>query len=328
MLLVVDELAELAGLDPDALIQAISSGETKDVIRNGRNAAQIRIALLGSLARLARFCGITIVAATQYPSHEVVDQQIRTQMSVRIMLRVTSGEQVDVCLGRGYGKRIGVRSIPANQPGGLWMAGHPDHPEPRQRPSPLPHRRPHHRTAADYRPLCAWPHELVFGARSGSSYPKPHRKTPAMTTDFEQLRANAPFPGDLLCELLAAEGYWWRLGPDPTDPFITRGPWVEAITFAHHDRTAAKSRERSYACRCRSLCCTKSTCTPASPNSTTTKSSCSSTPPPDGPNSTSPVTIDGSLATRTPPHLREPRMTTNTATATTEVEARGHRSAG
>ena len=43
---------------------------------------------------------------------------------IRIMLRVSSGEQVDVCLGRGYGKRIGVRTIPPNQPGRLWLVGH------------------------------------------------------------------------------------------------------------------------------------------------------------------------------------------------------------
>ena len=91
VLVVVDELAELAGFDPDSLIEAVRSGDTKDVIRNGRTTAQIRIALLGSLARLARFCGITIVTATQYPSHEVIDQQIRTQLTIRIMLRVASG---------------------------------------------------------------------------------------------------------------------------------------------------------------------------------------------------------------------------------------------
>ena len=130
VLVVVDELAELTGFDPDALIEAAQTGDNRDVIRSGRNSAQVRIALLGSLARLARFCGITILAATQYPSFEVVDQQMRTQLTIRIMLRVISGEQIDVCLGRGYGQRIGVRSIPADQPGGLWLAGLPGEPEP------------------------------------------------------------------------------------------------------------------------------------------------------------------------------------------------------
>ncbi len=162
VLLVVDELAELAGVDPDDLIAAVETGDTRDVIRNGRNAAQIRIALLGSLARLARFCGITILAATQYPSFEVVDQQIRTQLTIRIMLRVASAEQIDVCLGRGYGKRIDVRSIPASQPGGLWIAGLPDHPEPVRA-------RAHYLTDDYIADLAArtahlaWPHGTVFG---------------------------------------------------------------------------------------------------------------------------------------------------------------------
>lgn len=159
VLVVIDELA---GFDPDALIEAVASGDTRNVIRDGRNAAQIRLALLGSLARLARFCGITIVAVTQYPSHEVVDQQIRTQLTIRIMLRVASGEQIDVCLGRGYGRRIGVRSIPASQPGGLWMVGHPDHPEPlRGRAHYLNDDYIAAHTAATAH--LAWPHEAVFG---------------------------------------------------------------------------------------------------------------------------------------------------------------------
>ncbi len=162
VLVVVDELAELTGFDPDALVEAVNTGDNKDVIRSGRNSAQVRVALLGSLARLARFCGITILAATQYPSYEVVDQQIRTQMTIRIMLRVTSGEQIDVCLGRGYGNRLGVRSIPADQPGGLWLVGLPGSPEPVRGRA--------HFLSDDYIAAhasrtahLAWPYETVFG---------------------------------------------------------------------------------------------------------------------------------------------------------------------
>ena len=163
VLVAIDELAELAGYDPDDLITAATTGDSRDAIRNGRNAAQIRIALLGSLARLARFCGITIAAATQYPSYEVIDQQIRTQLTMRIMLRVASGEQIDVCLGRGYGSRIDVRSIPANQPGGLWLVGHPDHPEPvRGRAHYLTDDYITTRSAATAH--LAWPHHAVFGS--------------------------------------------------------------------------------------------------------------------------------------------------------------------
>ncbi len=162
LMVVVDELAELSGSDPDVLIEAARTGDTKDVIRNGRNAAQIRIALLGSLARLARFCGITVVAATQYPSYEVIDQQIRTQLTIRIMLRVASGEQVEVCLGRGYASRIAVRSIPADQPGCFWVVGLPSDPEPVRA-------RAHFLTddvIAEHAARTAhlvWPHDVVFG---------------------------------------------------------------------------------------------------------------------------------------------------------------------
>jgi DNA segregation ATPase FtsK/SpoIIIE-like protein len=81
---------------------------------------------LGSLARLARFCGVTIVTATQYPSVEVVDQQIRSQLTIRIMLRVVSAEQVSVVLGQGYAHNISPTSIGPSERGGLWIAGLPD----------------------------------------------------------------------------------------------------------------------------------------------------------------------------------------------------------
>ncbi len=131
VLFVADELAELQAVDADKLADAIESGEGgKDAIRDGKNSQQIRTALLGSLARLARFCGVTIIGATQYPSAEVIDQQIRTQLTIRIMLRVASGEQVNVCLGQGYGSTISPKSIGSNERGGLWVVGLPDHTEP------------------------------------------------------------------------------------------------------------------------------------------------------------------------------------------------------
>ena len=100
------------------------------MLRSGRNGQQVRTGLLGSLARLARFCGVTIVGATQYPSAEVIDQQIRTQLTIRIMLRVASGEQVNVCLGQGYGRTVSPTSIGPTERGGLWIVGLPNAPEP------------------------------------------------------------------------------------------------------------------------------------------------------------------------------------------------------
>ena len=131
VVLVLDELAELQALDANTLADAVLDPDTAQaILRSGRNSQQIRTALLGSLARLARFCGVTIVGATQYPSAEVLDQQIRTQLTIRIMLRVASGEQVNVCLGQGYGSTISPTSIGPNQRGGLWIVGTPDAPKP------------------------------------------------------------------------------------------------------------------------------------------------------------------------------------------------------
>ncbi len=127
VLFIIDELAELQAVDADKLAEVISTGEGgPQAMREAKNNQQIRTALLGSIARLARFCGVTIVGATQYPSAEVVDQQIRTQLTIKVMLRVASGEQVAVCLGQGYGNSISPKSISPTERGGLWIVGLPD----------------------------------------------------------------------------------------------------------------------------------------------------------------------------------------------------------
>jgi S-DNA-T family DNA segregation ATPase FtsK/SpoIIIE len=131
VVVLIDELAELQAIDADLLADAIETGQGgQQAIKAGRNSQQVRTAVLGSLARLARFCGVTIVGATQYPSAEVIDQQIRTQLTIKIMLRVASGEQVAVCLGQGYAKSISPKSIGVSQRGGLWIVGLPDAAEP------------------------------------------------------------------------------------------------------------------------------------------------------------------------------------------------------
>ncbi len=127
VLLIVDELAELQALDANLLADVIETGNGgQQAIRDAKTGQQVRTALLGSIARLARFCGVTIIGATQYPSAEVIDQQIRTQLTIKIMLRVASGEQVAVCLGQGYAKAISPTSIGPNERGGLWIVGLPD----------------------------------------------------------------------------------------------------------------------------------------------------------------------------------------------------------
>lgn len=131
VVLVVDELAELQALDVDVLVDAVNDPDTSPaILRSGRNGQQVRTALLGSLARVARFSGVTIVGATQYPSAEVLDQQIRTQLTIRVMLRVASGEQVNVCLGQGHAAKVSPDSIGPAERGGLWILGTPDAPKP------------------------------------------------------------------------------------------------------------------------------------------------------------------------------------------------------
>ena len=126
VLFLVDELAELQAIDADMLATAIETGEGGPAaLREAKNNQQIRTALLGSIARLARFAGVTIVGSTQYPSAEVLDQQIRTQLTIKVMLRVASGEQVNVCLGQGYGSAVSPRSIGPDERGGLWVVGLP-----------------------------------------------------------------------------------------------------------------------------------------------------------------------------------------------------------
>ncbi|MEM9563088.1 MAG: FtsK/SpoIIIE domain-containing protein [Actinomycetota bacterium] len=128
VVVLVDELAELHALDADTLAAAVDgdSRARKDAIADGKSGQQVRVGLLGALARLSRACGVTIVTATQYPSAEVIDQQIRTQMTIRIMMRVASAEQVNVILGRGYAQRVAVRDIPPTERGGLYLLGTPD----------------------------------------------------------------------------------------------------------------------------------------------------------------------------------------------------------
>ncbi len=131
VLVVIDELAELQAIDADRLADVIETGEGGPAaMREAKNGQQVRSALLGALSRLARFCGVTVLAATQYPSAEVIDQQIRTQLTIKIMLRVASGEQVAVCLGQGYASTISPKSIGPSEQGGLWIVGTDDAPRP------------------------------------------------------------------------------------------------------------------------------------------------------------------------------------------------------
>ena len=130
LMLVIDEFARLAGIDAEKLITAARADEpdTK-LVRAAKDALAIRMAMVMAIAALARAVGVWLVGATQYPTAEVIDNQIRTQFETRVMLRVASREQIPVILGQSF-PQITVDSIPVSQRGGFWCVGHPDYPKP------------------------------------------------------------------------------------------------------------------------------------------------------------------------------------------------------
>ena len=129
----VDEMAELGGMDAMRLLAALEADDDRarsNAVRDAKTAMQFRIAMLASIARRARFVGVVLICATQYPSVEVIDQQVRTQLGVTSMLRVSRSEQIRVILGGSETPAVTVDSIPKSERGGLWMVGLPDEPQP------------------------------------------------------------------------------------------------------------------------------------------------------------------------------------------------------
>ena len=140
IVVVVDELARLAGVAVEHLLtQAQRSTETDpdtggpvkldaSLHRNARDALAVRMSLIDWIVALGRAAGVKLIAATQYPTAEVIDSSIRTQFGVRFMLRVISREQVAVILGQGNEAHIQPDSIPVAERGGFWCVGNPgDH---------------------------------------------------------------------------------------------------------------------------------------------------------------------------------------------------------
>ncbi len=124
----VDEMAELGGIDAATLIAALDDDNGRarsNAVRDAKTAMQFRIAMLASIARTARFVGVFLIGATQYPTAEVIDQQIRTQLTVKFMLRVSRSEQIRVVLGGSETPAVTVGSIPKTEKGGFWMADLP-----------------------------------------------------------------------------------------------------------------------------------------------------------------------------------------------------------
>ncbi len=130
LMVVIDEFARLAGIDAEKLLTAARADDPDPrLVRAAKDALAIRMALVMAIAALARAVGVWLVGATQYPTAEVIDNQIRTQFETRVMLRVASREQIAVILGQSF-PQITVDSIPVSQRGGFWCVGHPDYPKP------------------------------------------------------------------------------------------------------------------------------------------------------------------------------------------------------
>lgn len=130
LVFLVDEFAELTVADLNRLIEATQAEQTTQadnavhaMMRRARSSLGIRSGILESFARKCRALGVTIVVATQYPTADVVDTQVRSQFSLRFMCRVSSKEQVKVCLGNGMEEHVDVRDLSPDQPGSFVVAG-------------------------------------------------------------------------------------------------------------------------------------------------------------------------------------------------------------
>ena len=130
MVVVFDEFAELGVADLSRLIEATQLAqdaagdrELKTMMQAARHRMALRSGILESFARKCRALGVVIVAATQYPTADVVDTQVRSQFEIRFMCRVASKEQVKVCLGAGFEETVEVGDISPRQRGTFVCAG-------------------------------------------------------------------------------------------------------------------------------------------------------------------------------------------------------------
>lgn len=127
VLLVVDELAELAALDNHIIAQALRNPgkEATQAIKQAREEVGLRLGLLASITRLARFVNVTVLCATQYPLAQVVPSELRSNLTGRIAGRVTGREQVEVALGHGMADIVAPDAISPTEPGVAHVLGVP-----------------------------------------------------------------------------------------------------------------------------------------------------------------------------------------------------------
>lgn len=140
IVLVIDELARLAGVAVEHLIEQAETTTQLDpetgrpvkldsnLHKHAKDALAVRMALIDWIVAVGRAAGVILIAATQYPTADVIDSSIRSQFGLRFMLRVISREQVAVILGQGNEQHIQPDSIPVAERGGFWCVGNPGDP--------------------------------------------------------------------------------------------------------------------------------------------------------------------------------------------------------
>ena len=134
----IDELTEVVAPDGDKVAHLLADAEhllpgsaefkeharsLREALAGAKKGQEAQGVFLTSLARICRSSGVQIVAATQYPESSVLDPQFRSNMTVRVMLRVASNEMVRVILGAGSTDDITSDSIPVDERGGCWVGG-------------------------------------------------------------------------------------------------------------------------------------------------------------------------------------------------------------
>ena len=116
-------LASADRLDPTSAAFRENSKALREAMSAAKTGKEAQGVFLTSLARICRSSGVQLVAATQYPESSVLDPQFRSNMSIRVMLRVASDEMVKVILGAGRTDDITADSISYEERGGCWVGG-------------------------------------------------------------------------------------------------------------------------------------------------------------------------------------------------------------
>ena len=119
----VADLLTNDGLEPGSQAFRENSRALREAMSAAKTGKEAQGVFLTSLARICRSSGVQLIAATQYPESAVLDPQFRSNMSIRVMLRVASDEMVKVILGAGRTDDITADSISYDERGGCWIGG-------------------------------------------------------------------------------------------------------------------------------------------------------------------------------------------------------------